>query len=123
VRKASERHDRVAPAPAARRPCRCDDPASRTHAGVWFIATLIKMLAVFTSTWSASRCSRWPSARSRRGCRIVTVQPRRLARLLQPAADGLKNIMKEETYPARRTCRCSFSLRCCRSSRRCSRGR
>ena len=43
------------------------------------------------------------------------------AGLLQPAADGVKNIMKEETYPgAREPLRSSCWRRRCRSFRRCS---
>jgi NADH-quinone oxidoreductase subunit H len=41
--------------------------------------------------------------------------------LLQPAADGLKNFLKEETSPRWRTRRSSHSPRSCRLSPRCSR--
>src|SRR4051812_6983029 len=68
--------------------------------GVWFVATLIKMILVFTVymigvallTLAERKISAW--IQDRHG-------PNRVGwhGLLQPAADGLKNIMKEETYP------------------------
>jgi NADH-quinone oxidoreductase subunit H len=71
------------------------------HMGVWFAATLIKMLLVFTVymvgvallTLAERKISAW--MQDRHG-------PNRVGwhGLLQPAADGLKNIMKEETYPS-----------------------
>jgi NADH-quinone oxidoreductase subunit H len=68
----------------------------------WFLFTLAKMLIVFTVymvgvamlTLAERKISAWMQDRhgpNRVGGRFG---------LLQPAADGLKNIMKEETYPA-----------------------
>src|SRR3954469_11993210 len=67
----------------------------------WFLFTLAKMLIVFTVymvtvamlTLAERKISAW--IHDRHG-------PNRVGwhGLLQPAADGLKNIMKEETYPS-----------------------
>jgi NADH-quinone oxidoreductase subunit H len=75
--------------------------AAPDSVGVWFLATVIKMVAVFTVymvgvallTLAERKISAW--IQDRHG-------PNRVGwhGLLQPAADGLKNIMKEETYPS-----------------------
>jgi NADH-quinone oxidoreductase subunit H len=72
------------------------DPAFR----VWFLATVIKMIALFTvwmigvayMTLAERRISAW--IQDRRGPNRVGPHG-----LFQPLADGVKNIMKEETLP------------------------
>jgi NADH-quinone oxidoreductase subunit H len=69
--------------------------------GVFIVATIIKMLIVFTVymvgvallTLAERKLSAW--IQDRHGPNRVG-----FGGLLQPAADGVKNIMKEETYPA-----------------------
>ena len=71
-----------------------------TSTSVFVIATVIKMIAVFTIlmvgvallTLAERKISAW--IQDRHGPNRVGPHG-----LLQPAADGLKNIMKEETYP------------------------
>jgi NADH-quinone oxidoreductase subunit H len=77
------------------------DPQTPVHGAPWFWFTVVKMLVVFTVimigvamlTLAERKISAW--IQDRHG-------PNRVGGkygLLQPAADGLKNIMKEETYP------------------------
>jgi len=75
-------------------------PQGEPAFGVWFIATVAKMILLFTvwmlgvtyMTWAERRVSAW--IQDRRG-------PNRVGRhgLLQPWADAVKNLMKEETLP------------------------
>ncbi|MFN2398722.1 MAG: NADH-quinone oxidoreductase subunit NuoH [Gemmatimonadaceae bacterium] len=77
------------------------DPQLPPAATAWFVFTVIKMILVFSVimvgvallTLAERKISAW--IQDRHG-------PNRVGPggLLQPAADGLKNIMKEETYPA-----------------------
>jgi NADH-quinone oxidoreductase subunit H len=68
--------------------------------GVWFLATVIKMLLTFTIYMVGVMFVIWAE---RRICGFIQdrLGPNRVgpAGLLQSVADGVKNIMKEETYP------------------------
>jgi len=68
--------------------------------GAWFLATLIKMLLLFTIYMVGVMFVIWAE---RRICGFIQdrLGPNRVgpAGLLQSVADGVKNIMKEETYP------------------------
>ena len=76
------------------------DPQLPAPFGVWFLATVIKMIGLFTvwmigvayMTLAERRISAW--IQDRRGPNRVGPHG-----LLQPIADGVKNFMKEETLP------------------------
>ena len=76
------------------------NPQLPPSTGVFIVASLVKMIAIFTiymvgvaySTFAERRISAW--IQDRHGPNRVGWQG-----LLQVAADGVKNIMKEETYP------------------------
>lgn len=74
-------------------------PSSGT---AWFIATLVKMLLIFTIYMVGVMMVIWLE---RRVCAFIQDRrgPNRVGPhgLLQSVADGVKNIMKEETYPGR----------------------
>jgi NADH-quinone oxidoreductase subunit H len=76
------------------------DPQVEAPFGVWFIATVVKMIALFT-IWMV--CVAYMTLAERRISAFIQDRrgPNRVGPhgLLQPLADGVKNIMKEETMP------------------------
>ena len=86
---------------AAQQPAPLVHIAQPESGGAWFLATVVKMLLIFTMYMIGVMYVIWAE---RRICAFIQDRrgPNRVGPhgLLQSIADGVKNIMKEETYPS-----------------------